>query len=613
MTGLKNYTDCSGNILAGKVLTKERDIPQCGLLLSGIITDYDQYFKIDDIITSSGVTQTGIVFEGFVNDYDGKLKNDVKLFSRYYELVDVYPTGIYSGTIDVIVSGLVRDWTNNLDCDSNSLSTGLYGMTGYFAGRMKFGEIITNLGKNESKTWYINQNEKKLYLGNYAIDSEITFSGINDVYGIDRIQSRHKNKVDYHGGYTGGTGLMATTGDVADQNIYGVMAVKDDNPLMLRQDLLNSGAYNFLQRVMNLPLRYCIKDKQISLGMPQVGEKMTVDPDIPLLGFGGNLETGSYNINKNEYDIKTRVSDAFVADNIYFGEQERLEEVNAYRLEQVAGDIGIGGEGGGINLTTGAGAPSSTPDAIGDVYVDTTNLCVYMAAHINNAAGWGYLGKAQASVFTKDSVASLVGWFDADSAYITKDGGDNVTVWTDRSDAGNHLTETSAATKPVWYDNIINGHPAVHGNGSAYIYKSSITTMGSTCTVFIVYKPTGLGGYYCVVNLTPSDEYFQCLDLTGFMYAVNSVYLKGTATVINTAAIWSLVFNGATSSVRKNNDSPTTGNAGSGYAGVRIVLFGSGTYQTKGYIAEVLIYSDPLSAANIEIVKDYLNNKYGIW
>lgn len=38
--------------------------------------------------------------------------------------------------------------------------------------------------------------------------------------------------------------------------------------------------------------------------------------------------------------------------------------------------------------TTGAGAPSSAPDNIGDIYVDTTNNKVYMAMGTSAASDW---------------------------------------------------------------------------------------------------------------------------------------------------------------------------------------------------------------------------------
>lgn len=39
-------------------------------------------------------------------------------------------------------------------------------------------------------------------------------------------------------------------------------------------------------------------------------------------------------------------------------------------------------------VTSGAGAPTDTPTMIGALYVDTTNLKLYFAAHISDVTGW---------------------------------------------------------------------------------------------------------------------------------------------------------------------------------------------------------------------------------
>lgn len=50
-----------------------------------------------------------------------------------------------------------------------------------------------------------------------------------------------------------------------------------------------------------------------------------------------------------------------------------------------------GGSGNGTAVTSGAGAPSSTPAAIGDRYYDTTNLRVYHAFGTTDSGDWRYV------------------------------------------------------------------------------------------------------------------------------------------------------------------------------------------------------------------------------
>lgn len=38
--------------------------------------------------------------------------------------------------------------------------------------------------------------------------------------------------------------------------------------------------------------------------------------------------------------------------------------------------------------SSGAGAPSSTPGKVGDIYIDTTNLKIYIATAASSSADW---------------------------------------------------------------------------------------------------------------------------------------------------------------------------------------------------------------------------------
>ena len=43
---------------------------------------------------------------------------------------------------------------------------------------------------------------------------------------------------------------------------------------------------------------------------------------------------------------------------------------------------------GKTNSSSGAGAPTSTPTAVGDIYVDTTALKIYIATGTSSSADW---------------------------------------------------------------------------------------------------------------------------------------------------------------------------------------------------------------------------------
>ena len=59
---------------------------------------------------------------------------------------------------------------------------------------------------------------------------------------------------------------------------------------------------------------------------------------------------------------------------------------------------------------TGTAAPTTTPDYIGQTYVDTTNLNVYLASETNGSYNWAFVGKGESSDFNQDTVANIFEW-----------------------------------------------------------------------------------------------------------------------------------------------------------------------------------------------------------
>lgn len=316
--GLYEYIECSGAIKQGHILTQERRIPICELLVTGVEIDYSQYMKFEDIFTSSGATASGVLFEGYVDAFDGKTKNRVELRSIYGEDFAVSPTGVYSGTIDVIASGIVRDWTQRIKCNSNTLSAGNYVLTGQYSGDQNIPEILDDLTEIESFTWYLHNQSGTLWMGKYSVDSEITFSGLHKIKAMDKRQDKHKNKIQYFGGSSGGVDLHSTTGDVADQSIYGIMPKSEDNPIIQNQGVLDSGAKNLLDVYLNPPLRYRLFDGCRPTGMIQVGEKFTMDDHIKVRGEKGYAKTGIYYFNASDYNMKSKTSHLWVSSGLYY-------------------------------------------------------------------------------------------------------------------------------------------------------------------------------------------------------------------------------------------------------------------------------------------------------
>ena len=272
------------------------------------------------------------------------------------------------------------------------------------------------------------------------------------------------------------------------------------------------------------------------------------------------------------------------------------------------------GGGGGPTITEASGAPTITPDAVGDIYINTDNLAIYIAAATVGAYSWGYVGKAQSSAFNKDTIANLKLWYDA-AVGITKDGGDLVSQWDDQSDTIKNLIQVVGASQPLWLDNQINSLPMIRFDGVNDFMRTVTFGMIQPLTVFLVLKVISSAGL--------SDSWIDGFTNNTLLFiesATNSIYLHagnsigGIAFVDTISYIWTGIFNGANSAIQRDNGAPTTGNVGTGSpAGFNVGCKGGGSEKANIAVAEILIYNAALSGANQDIVRNYLNNKYAIY
>ncbi len=92
---------------------------------------------------------------------------------------------------------------------------------------------------------------------------------------------------------------------------------------------------------------------------------------------------------------------------------------------------------------------------------------------------------------------------------------------------------------------------------------------------------------------------------TGFMQVVS---------LTTNTLILKVVLNGTSSKVGLNGDAMITGDAGvGGSEGIRIGTFKTGVRWANMEVAEIIQYGDAKSDADLTLLTDYLNNKYGIF
>lgn len=91
-----------------------------------------------------------------------------------------------------------------------------------------------------------------------------------------------------------------------------------------------------------------------------------------------------------------------------------------------------------------------------------------------------------------DSISGLKLWLKADAITGSNDG-DSVTTWTDSSGNTNNATQSTAANKPTYKTNIINGNPVVRFDGvddnlitTSTLYSN--ITSAATLTIFGIFE-----------------------------------------------------------------------------------------------------------------------------
>lgn len=225
------------------------------------------------------------------------------------------------------------------------------------------------------------------------------------------------------------------------------------------------------------------------------------------------------------------------------------------------------------------------------------------------------LRAAPVAALTPLGISGLAAWYDA-SRGITRDGSDRISQWDDQSGNARHLTQATGASQPLYVgpNSGTNSLPHVYFDGSRRLTSASFTAINQPRTHFIVFKTTadpagtmaiavdGIGG-----GNRAGIGWTTTTNLRIFAGAS----LNGTlASTYNTTAVYSALYNGASSQIWVNGSSLITGDSGAhSLTGINLGSFGAANYLT-GNICEVLIYSGSLSTGDRQTIESYLAAKW---
>jgi hypothetical protein len=205
-------------------------------------------------------------------------------------------------------------------------------------------------------------------------------------------------------------------------------------------------------------------------------------------------------------------------------------------------------------------------------------------------------------------------WLKSDVG-ITKDGSNRVSAWADQSGNGNDVTQATGTDQPLWVDAVLNSLPVIRfsqSNGEGLVRNAS-PTISQPYSVVAVLKTDNLGsdgqvmfsfsasrGAY-ITSTEKASAYCGAAGITG-------------GTTLNTSTYYWIVWNlnSTSSEIFVNGSSDASGNVGTdGVSGYQVSGIASGG-PWGGDLAELIVYSQTMTAGNITTLDGYFASRYGI-
>jgi hypothetical protein len=223
-----------------------------------------------------------------------------------------------------------------------------------------------------------------------------------------------------------------------------------------------------------------------------------------------------------------------------------------------------------------------------------------------------------------DSVAGLFMWLDADNITgLTQD--QNVAAWPDASGNSHQMLAVGSGRGPKFQPSSVNGRAAVkfnRANTEGMRTEPFATAVAQPVTYFLafsfdetvqtqrIFDGDSGSGRHSLQALTTGVT--TSTDKRYLASAGTNLYSPGDSTN-GTFAVYTLVFNGASSSLRRNGVPLVSGAAGTNTMN-RVVLgqeLGN-VYHLEGLMGSFLMYEGALSTADRDLVEGWLMDKYGI-
>lgn len=195
---------------------------------------------------------------------------------------------------------------------------------------------------------------------------------------------------------------------------------------------------------------------------------------------------------------------------------------------------------------------------------------------------------------------------------------DPVGSWTDESGNGNHVSQATAANKPLFKTGIVNGKPTVRFDGTNdFMTRTFGAALTQPNTIFVVHSYSGNANNYVYDGVDGSNRHAMgqgvITPLNPQIYAGNGIgQIQSPPSPVQ---IWSCVYNAASGNFYK----PSTGSNAVGDTGTQAMggitlgaRFTTISDFLTGDITELLVFNSSLSLSDQNCVGNYLEAKYAL-
>ncbi len=210
----------------------------------------------------------------------------------------------------------------------------------------------------------------------------------------------------------------------------------------------------------------------------------------------------------------------------------------------------------------------------------------------------------------------MTAWWRADS--ISQEDGTIVSFLPDISGNNNNLIPVGAATGAIYYNNIINGYPALRFNGT------SVNTMGSQTlnasdlnfTMVAIMSPQDLSTNHNIVDSSANGGRSVRTGTVSYQMVVRGLQAGPVATattlVIGKPVAIFVGCDSLTVNYWTNNAVAGGGNINVSSTPGTYQIVGGGTSVMNAYLTEMMFYDHKITSSEKEQIASYIQNKYSI-